>query len=287
MTERPLTAGDLEALRELCAADEESVLGVPSRLTVNDVRGWTSGGDGWLLEDGGELVAAGFARVRGDRGVAAGVVHPRAKGRGLGARLLERSEEHLGGRVVRIHQWTLGPDAAAHKLMLARGYRRVRTFYEMAIDVGEPPDLPDVPVETLRLEDVREVHATLDEAFEDHWEHQARTFDEWWEYFRSDPTFDVSLWFGVRGGGELAAAAVNLPNRNGGGEVLTLGVRRPWRGRGYAKALLLRTFREFHARGMPRVTLGVDAENPTGATHLYESVGMRVEQESVVFEKTP
>ena len=41
----------------------------------------------------------------------------------------------------------------------------------------------------------------------------------------------------------------------------------------------------FFERGMARVTLGVDAENPTGATHLYERVGMHVEQENVVFEK--
>ena len=62
-------------------------------------------------------------------------------------------------------------------------------------------------------------------------------------------------------------------------------MRRPWRGKGYAKALLLHTFREFYERGMPRVTLGVDAESPTGATHLYERVGMHVEAENVVFEK--
>ena len=36
---------------------------------------------------------------------------------------------------------------------------------------------------------------------------------------------------------------------------------------------------------MPRVTLGVDAQSPTGATHLYERVGMHVEAENVVFEK--
>ena len=34
-----------------------------------------------------------------------------------------------------------------------------------------------------------------------------------------------------------------------------------------------------------RITLGVDAERPTGATHLYERVGMHVEHETVVFEK--
>ncbi len=36
---------------------------------------------------------------------------------------------------------------------------------------------------------------------------------------------------------------------------------------------------------LTRVTLGVDAESPTGATKLYERVGMRVESETVVFEK--
>jgi ribosomal protein S18 acetylase RimI-like enzyme len=77
----------------------------------------------------------------------------------------------------------------------------------------------------------------------------------------------------------------NYPNRNGGGWVDALGVRRAYRGRGLAKALLYRTFGEFHARGVNRISLGVDAQNPTGATKLYESVGMRPELELVTFEK--
>jgi hypothetical protein len=32
--------------------------------------------------------------------------------------------------------------------------------------------------------------------------------------------------------------------------------------------------------------LGVDADNPTGATKLYESAGMSLELEAVVWEKT-
>jgi hypothetical protein len=47
----------------------------------------------------------------------------------------------------------------------------------------------------------------------------------------------------------------------------------------------LRTFAEFYSRGVSRVTLGVDAESPTGATKLYESVGMETESAGVVFEK--
>jgi hypothetical protein len=34
-----------------------------------------------------------------------------------------------------------------------------------------------------------------------------------------------------------------------------------------------------------RVTLGVDADSPTGATKLYERVGMVVESSAVVYEK--
>ncbi len=75
----------------------------------------------------------------------------------------------------------------------------------------------------------------------------------------------------------VAATIRNEPERNGGGYVAALGVARPWRGKGLGRALLLRTFAEFYARGVPRVTLGVDAESPTGATKLYESVGMSIE----------
>jgi ribosomal protein S18 acetylase RimI-like enzyme len=67
--------------------------------------------------------------------------------------------------------------------------------------------------------------------------------------------------------------------------VATLGVRRAWRGRGLAKALLAQTFVKAYDAGFPRITLGVDATNPTGATALYRSVGMTSELESAVWEK--
>ena len=94
------------------------------------------------------------------------------------------------------------------------------------------------------------------------------------------------MWFVVRDGDEIAATVRNDPDREGGGYVGALGVRRAWRGRGLGRALLLQTFAEFHRRGVHRVTLGVDAESPTGATRLYESVGMTVESETLVFEKS-
>jgi hypothetical protein len=42
---------------------------------------------------------------------------------------------------------------------------------------------------------------------------------------------------------------------------------------------------EFYRRGQPRVGLGVDAQNPTGATRLYERAGMHVAYEAAAFRK--
>ncbi|HEX6789433.1 MAG TPA: GNAT family N-acetyltransferase [Gaiellaceae bacterium] len=293
MNSRPATRDDYQAIIELIKADEERLLGRPSRLGVSDLREWMSrtnlADDSWLFEEDGELCAVGwFDQLPGDDvAFAVGIVHPNRKGRGLGAELAERAEaraRHYGS--ARLHQFGVGVDEAAARLFLARGYYEVRRFYEMAIELEEAPEVPDFGIETLEMDDIEEFHAALEEAFQDHWEHHGQPFEQWWARHSANPNLDLSLWFVIREGGEMAAVSRNEANRNGGGYVAAIGVRRPWRGKGYAKALLLHTFREFFDRGLKRVTLGVDAENPTGATHLYERVGMHVEQENAVFERS-
>ena len=290
MNVRPFSEADFETVAALLRLDEEHVHGRPSRIGPGDLREWTSRSDlatsSWLFEEDGEARAVGWADLVDDLGVGIGVVHPRWKGTGLGVQLLERSERTCRERgATRMHQFVLGPDTAAAALMTSHGYRDVRHFFEMAIDQTEPPPPVDLDVEPAREEDMPAFHAALDEAFQDHWEHHGSPFDEWWARHSSNPDLDLSVWFLIRDGDQIAAVTRNEGNRNGGGYIGAIGVRRPWRGKGYAKALLLHSFRAFFERGMPRVTLGVDAENPTGATHLYESVGMHVEQENVVFEK--
>ena len=290
MNTRPITEDDFSAVATLLREDEAHLYGRPSHIGVSEIREWTSDADlpngSWLFEAADGIAAVGWAWPHNDAATAIGVVHPRAKGAGLGAQLVERSETF--GRetgLPRMRQFAVGSDTAAGELLTSRGYRDVRRFYDMAIELAEPPEVPEVPIETLRQGEERAFHAALDEAFQDHWEHHSRPFEEWWQQRSAPDAFDPTLWFVVRDGDEIAAVARNEANRNGGGYVGHLGVRRPWRGRGYAKALLLHTFREFWRRGVHRVTLGVDAESPTGATHLYERVGMHVEAENVVFEK--
>lgn len=287
---RPITGDDLPELAGFLAREEARLFGRPSRIAVADVREWTSLADlehdSWLCEDESGLAAVAWMHMSDDLGIGVVAVDPRAQAGELGRELAESTERNARERgATRMHHFALGPDAFARELLESLGYQDVRRFYDMAIELTERPELADVEIESLRPEEAEAFHDTLDAAFQDHWEHHAQPFDEWWARHSANPNLDLSLWFLIRGDGELAAVARNEANRNGGGYVGALGVRRAYRGRGYAKALLQRTFAEFWDRGSPRVTLGVDAENPTGATRLYERVGMQVEAENVVYEK--
>jgi ribosomal protein S18 acetylase RimI-like enzyme len=64
-----------------------------------------------------------------------------------------------------------------------------------------------------------------------------------------------------------------------------ISVRRPWRRRGLARALLTRSLQMFKEMGMEEAALGVDAQNLSGALNLYESVGFRVEKRHTTYRK--
>lgn len=290
MNARPLTLADASAIAVLVRADDEALRGRPSHVDVTEVLAWWSrtnlAQDSWLFDEGGEPVAAGWVFPYGPKAVFGGIVAQGAKGRGLGTTIVERAETAARERrLTRMHTWVLPEDAAAAALLRGRGYEAVRRFFEMAIDLDAPIPEPVLPaglvLDGFRETDARAFLAATVEAFSDHWEWHATPFDEWWELRRDE---DHSLWFLVRDGDEIAAIVRN-ELREQAGYVGVMGVRRAWRGRGLAKALLHRSFEEFRQRGFTRVTLHVDAESPTGATKLYESVGMVVESEAVTYEK--
>lgn len=295
MNTRPITPDDFPALAAFLADDETELFGRPSRVGVADVTVWLSGpdlaNDTWQFEEDGRLVAAGWVEKHDDTGIAVGIVHREWRGRGLGTELVDRSEERLRALGVgRVHAVTLAPDVAANPLLTLRGYGEVRRFWEMTIELGDdaPPE-PQLPegfrIEPFSTESARAFHAALEEAFAEHWEFEPTPFEKWWERQIAKPDHDPSLWFLIRTDEDVVAATRNDPERSGGGWIGAIGVRPACRGRGLAKALLLQSFGEFHRRGQRRVGLGVDSENASGATKLYESVGMVVDSEQVVWEK--
>ena len=62
-------------------------------------------------------------------------------------------------------------------------------------------------------------------------------------------------------------------------------VRRPWRQRGLAKALIARSFQVLKDQGMTEAALGCDAENLSGAVHLYRSMGFQPIKKHIGYRK--
>jgi ribosomal protein S18 acetylase RimI-like enzyme len=69
------------------------------------------------------------------------------------------------------------------------------------------------------------------------------------------------------------------------GWVESISVRRPWRKRGLAHALIASTIDALRERGMTEGALSVDTQNVSGALRLYESVGFRPVNKSSVYRK--
>jgi GNAT superfamily N-acetyltransferase len=181
-------------------------------------------------------------------------------------------------------------DAAARGLLQSLGYRPVRLFREMRIELAEPPPTPTWP-EGLRVtrfdpeRDARAFHAAQEDAFADHWEHTPRDFESWSQNHLASERFDPALWCVVRAGDEIAAGAICTADTYGGGFVQILFTRRPWRKQGIGSALLADAFRSLWEGGERSVGLGVDTESDSGAFRLYERAGMTPALGWVQYEK--
>lgn len=133
------------------------------------------------------------------------------------------------------------------------------------------------PVDPLDDEVLRAATALINDAFAEHHGHHDHTFSDMETYWRGTEKFDPEAWWFAYQDGAAVGFLLGDDSRadEGVGYVRSLGVTKSARGSGIAKALLLNTFDHYRARGRRAVQLGVDSQNTTGATRLYEGVGMR------------
>jgi mycothiol synthase len=233
-------------------------------------------------------------------------VHPDHRGKGIGSWLLAFAEEraqarlHLApeGTKVSLQAGSFGKDHAADELMRAHGFERVRVYYTMKLQLDRPPQKPRIPegivIRAVRREAEEEAYfRAAQEAFMDHYGFVEEPFEDyfrrWQHMIASDPArYDPSMWLAAYDGAEIAGICFNRPqiaNSTELGWVGMVAVRRPWRRRGIAEAMLLESFQLFYDRGYQWVGLGVDATSLTGATRLYEKAGMKVTDETYTYKK--
>jgi mycothiol synthase len=234
-----------------------------------------------------------------------GRVHPDFEGQGIGTSLMKWAEERSRQVIDRVpadarvamKAGTVASYQPSVQLLLDRGMTPVRYTLEMGIEL--PAALPPVQwpagiSQATHAErgDALAVYRAYKEAWQDHRDSIVRDeeqdFPLWLHRMTTDPDYDPSLWFLAMEGTEIAGVALCKPMADVDpdmGWVETLAVRRPWRRRGVARTLLHHAFGEFARRGFRRVALQVDAGSLTGATRLYERVGMSPKEEYVILEK--
>lgn len=164
------------------------------------------------------------------------------------------------------------------------------------------PNLNDVPELSLPEGlDVRPVVPShygaiakaAEEAFRDEPHYQAEFWtEEGLKFLYESPQFRPEIWEVAWDGDEVAGAVLNFIypeenkklNRNWGwnGPIF---VRRPYRNRGLASALIARSFDVLRKEGMSEAALMVDSDNPSGANRLYERMGYRIHTQYTIYRK--
>jgi mycothiol synthase len=252
----------------------------------------------------------GFVRVSWEQETEGARIHlhrgdllPAWRGKGIGGAMLAHAERRL--RAIASEHPKDGPrffqagaadtQTGKRALLEQRGYQPVRHFFEM---VRRPlEDLPQAPmpagleVRPASREHYRIIWEAMDEAFRDHWAHSPATENDFQEWLKS-PMFQPELWKVAWDGDQVAGMVLNFidhqENQTYGrkrGYTEDISVRRPWRRRGLARALLLRSLHELRSRGMTEAALGVDTDNPTGALRLYQGLGYRSVKRYTTYRK--
>ncbi|WNB84446.1 GNAT family N-acetyltransferase [Cellulomonas sp. ATA003] len=234
-------------------------------------------------------------------------MHPGWRGRGVGRALLAwqlgrgrqklaESGKDLPARLAAYAD----EDADAHRRLLAAAGLEPRRWYRtMRRDLSTPPPVVELDAGlrvapwSPELDDA--VRVAHNDAFRDHWGSEPATPESWttgrakfapaWSFAVVDDTAEpvdgapVVAAYAMSGRYEQDWSVVGYTS----GYTEILGVRRAYRGRRLAPALLAASMAAFRADGIEYAELDVDTENPSGAHGLYERLGYEVRHGSVMY----
>jgi mycothiol synthase len=234
-----------------------------------------------------------------------GFLVPQWRRRGIGQAMLAWMEARLGEIAsthpsaidkffqVSVSQYKTGTAA----LLEHSGYVPVRYYFEMVRptldDIAEFPLPEGLEVRPAEPGHYRAIWAVVCETSQEEWGHKELTEEDYQEWL-ANPLYQPDLW----------QIAWDSATNRVVGHVLTyihhdenkqfdrkrgytewIGVTRPWRRRGVARALISHSLQAQKAAGMTESALVVDGDNPNEATRLYESCGFQVVKNDTLYRK--
>lgn len=213
-------------------------------------------------------------------------LHPDYEAQGLEEALFTLAESLAAQHAPLPIQWIM--EQSRGQVLLDRGYTPVRWLWQMRVEFDGPPPAAEWPagyaVRTMQEADERESYELIERAFTRPGRASV-SYEEWRRFMLERDDFDRSLFFIAARGAEIVGTALCIHYAEiNEGWVRQLAVKEGHRGHGLGQALLLHSFGEFYRRGVPRVGLGVDANNPS-ATKLYKGVGMTALREYAQYQK--
>ncbi|MEJ2349481.1 MAG: GNAT family N-acetyltransferase [Anaerolineales bacterium] len=236
-------------------------------------------------------------------------MHPAWRRKGIGRTMLRYNESRLRQIAARqledgelrastplfFDVYTADSEAGKEALLLNEGYQAVRHEYSMVRPLSEPIQVTSMPegleVRRARPEHYRRIWDASQEAFRDHWGFIPAPEEEYQRWL-NESIFGPTLWKVAWDGEQVAGMVLNFINERENeeferqrGYTEAISVRRPWRRRGLARALLTRSLKMFKDMGMTEAALGVDTQNLSGALRLYENVGFRAVRRETIYRK--
>ncbi len=223
-------------------------------------------------------------------------VPPELRRRGVGTALARAVFADLRSRGMSRVEVEERDRADVNGFLGSLGFERVRQFSEMQRSLA---DLPrgmgesagaEIAVVEPTPENLAANVAIENEAFKEHYNYQPIKLDEleFWarNFAEEDAVLHMSfarvdgspvgyLWYG------FDRKEMKHLKKNRGG-LWDLGVLKPWRCRGIAKALLLAAMEHLKSYGIEEVRLRVDDTNSTGAHRLYGRLGFELVHRNLV-----
>jgi mycothiol synthase len=295
--------------------------GITESASLDDIKHWFSPSARFdphrdllfavLDNKGGEPSVVGFSRVSWYTGRKETRLYAQTsyllsewRDRGIWPLMVRRSEHRLREIAAShpfVHNrffqaWATERQVQKISVLTGEGYQAVRHFRNMlhrldAIPEQEMPEgLVVRPVQTEHFRRIWEAQSEVtQELFEyvgEHWTEGA--YRSW----LADQSHTPQLWQVAWDGDQVAGMVLpriddveNQELKRKRGYTEHVFVRRPWRRRGLAKALVVRSLRVLKERGMTEAELGVDSENESAAFAFYHGLGYRTFSTDIWFRK--